>query len=339
MREGNATQRAARTGPVDDRKPITFNEFSNENVPPREQCDALNDYISPVATITPAGNAKQGFQAIHRAVSIEPLSLVNYRRGAAWSERDARAVRKNGSDTIAIVALREGAFEGQTGSCDYSLKPGGVLLRDTTLPYRNLSTAVDVLTLEVPREMVSGIVGNVGLVSGRVYHAGGMGLLHDYLSSLFSVADSLTDAAAQHITAATQQLLTVALAPTRDALVHAEAPLAELLRRRAQTYIARNIFSEDLTPDRISAAVGVSRRKLYQLFESEGGIARYVVGLRLDRARDVLATNYRIGLIKEVAFSHGFKSEAHFSRCFRARFDHSPSESREAARAQLRGPV
>ena len=155
------------------------------------------------------------FQAIHRAVSIEPLSLVNYRRGAAWSERDARAVRKNGSDTIAIVALREGAFEGQTGSCDYSLKPGGVLLRDTTLPYRNLSTAVDVLTLEVPREMVSGIVGNVGLVSGRVYHAGGMGLLHDYLSSLFSVADSLTAVSYTHLRAARNGGLNRALSAER----------------------------------------------------------------------------------------------------------------------------
>jgi hypothetical protein len=167
MGERNATQRAVSTEPPDGGKTISFSQFSNENVRPREQCDALNDYISPVATITPAGDAKQGFLASHSAASIDALSLVNYRRDAAWSERDARAVRKNSSDSIAIVALREGTFEGETGGCDYALRPGALLLRDTRLPYRNLSTAVDVLTL-LHRRGPDDIVQRTNLRADRV---------------------------------------------------------------------------------------------------------------------------------------------------------------------------
>jgi transcriptional regulator GlxA family with amidase domain len=185
--------------------------------------------------------------------------------------------------------------------------------------------------LNVPRDRFAALVGNPGQVNARVFRGGLMGLLRDHIASVIAHSDHLQPQQLYDVAIATDQLLAAALAPTRDTLFQAEAPLTALLIQRAQTYISRNLFSEDLTPDRIAAAVGVSRRKLSPLFEDQGGVAHYVVGLRLDRARDVLARQYRLGLVKDVALSHGFKSEAHFGRSFKARFKHSPGETREAA--------
>jgi AraC-like DNA-binding protein len=310
---------------------ISRSSFSSASLPAREQFDAFNDWFSPLIHVTPTSEVRRGFPFSHRSIGFERMLLINYRRSGSLSERDARQVRKDPVDMVSIVTLREGKCEGRTEARDYTLLPGEVLIRDAAQPYRILSSGTDVLMLNVPREKISALVGDVSLVSGRVFRGGLMRLVGDHIASLINHLDDLQPDHLPDVAAATEQLLAVALAPTRDALVQAEAPLNALLGQRAHRFIERNLFSEELTPDRIAAAIGVSRRKLYQLFEDQGGVAHYVMGLRLDRARDVLSRQYRLGLVKDVALSHGFKSEAHFGRSFKARFNHSPGETPDAS--------
>ena len=310
---------------------VSRSHFSSEGLPAREQFDAFNDWFAPLIRITPTNEVRTGFPFSHRSIGFEKMLFLNYRRSGSLSDRDAQQVRKAPVDMVSIVTLREGRCDGQVEAGDYTLLPGEVLIRDASQPYRILSSGTDVVMLNVPRDRFAALVGNPGQVNARVFRGGLMGLLRDHIASVIAHSDHLQPQQLYDVAIATDQLLAAALAPTRDTLFQAEAPLTALLIQRAQTYISRNLFSEDLTPDRIAAAVGVSRRKLYQLFEDQGGVAHYVVGLRLDRARDVLARQYRLGLVKDVALSHGFKSEAHFGRSFKARFKHSPGETREAA--------
>jgi AraC-like DNA-binding protein len=316
---------------------ISRSRFSSDSLPAREQFDAFNDWFSPLINVTPTSEVRQGFPFAHSSIGFERMLLINYRRIGSLSERDARQVRKDPVDMVSIVTLREGRCDGQTESLDYTLVPGEVLIRDASQPYRILSSGTDVVMLNVPRERLSALVGDLSSIDARVHRGGLMDLLRDHMLSLVAHSDNFQPDQLNQVARATEQLLTVALAPTRDALSQAQSPLAVLLARRAQNYISRNLFSEELSPDRIAAAIGVSRRKLYQLFEDQGGVAHYVMGLRLDRARDVLSRQHRLGLVKDVALSHGFKSEAHFGRSFKARFNHSPGETREAGAALLAG--
>jgi AraC-like DNA-binding protein len=106
------------------------------------------------------------------------------------------------------------------------------------------------------------------------------------------------------------------------------APNAGLLRK-AKAYIELELFSSELSPDRIAKSIGVSRRKLYYLFEAEGGVVRYIQNARLLRARTALADPDRSYRVKEAAFDHGFTSEAHFSRAFKRLFGFNASEAAE----------
>ena len=74
-----------------------------------------------------------------------------------------------------------------------------------------------------------------------------------------------------------------------------------------------------LTPDSVGRAVGISRRRVYELFAREGvGVAEYIRSARLDRVRQTLADpGSQSRSIGAIAAAAGFPNQAHFSRLFR----------------------
>jgi len=127
----------------------------------------------------------------------------------------------------------------------------------------------------------------------------------------------------------------------RGRFVTAVAPFIERARtaiemtmlERIQRHISSRLDSPDLQAEALSGLFGISRTRLYRLFEPLGGVARYIQEQRLGRAYAELsnpALNHR--RIYEIAFGLGFSSEAHFSRIFRSTF-------RRSARTFWRSPA
>ena len=85
-----------------------------------------------------------------------------------------------------------------------------------------------------------------------------------------------------------------------------------------------------LTLDDWGLRVGASSRTLARLFAQEGSSpGRYLQERRLERARQLLASPQGRRLdVAEVAYRHGFSSQAHFARAFKARYGMTPSEAR-----------
>ena len=96
----------------------------------------------------------------------------------------------------------------------------------------------------------------------------------------------------------------------------------------AVTLMEANL-EEPLSTDDIAGLVGLSRRQLERLFKQYLGSlpARYYLGLRLQRARQLLLdTNYSI---VQVGLMCGFSSGSHFSTAFGALFGNTPREERQ----------
>jgi len=81
----------------------------------------------------------------------------------------------------------------------------------------------------------------------------------------------------------------------------------------------------------IAADVELSPRQLERLFAKylRSTPGRYYLELRLERARMHLLQTTKP--ILDIAVACGFASASHFSRCYRARYGHKPSEERIAA--------
>lgn len=97
----------------------------------------------------------------------------------------------------------------------------------------------------------------------------------------------------------------------------------------AARLVDERLLDPDLGAESLMTALGLSRSSLYRAFRPVGGVQAYIRQRRLENARDVLAA--RTGprpTVGEVAHSHGFASDSHFSRAFRKVFGYPPGSSR-----------
>jgi len=90
-------------------------------------------------------------------------------------------------------------------------------------------------------------------------------------------------------------------------------------------------IEEPMSLDELSTHVGISRRQLERLFQKHLHCVptRYYLELRLRRARELLLRSSKS--IVDIAFSCGFVSAPHFSKCYRDFFQLSPREERRNA--------
>jgi len=89
-----------------------------------------------------------------------------------------------------------------------------------------------------------------------------------------------------------------------------------------------------LSPQAVARSGYVSVRQLHRLFAAEGlTFSRWVREQRLRRCRDDLADQRLSHLtVAEIAARWGFRSAAHFTRAFRARYGITPADHRRAFR-------
>lgn len=113
-----------------------------------------------------------------------------------------------------------------------------------------------------------------------------------------------------------------------------QAGPALLTRRSPKLADAARIMSqhleEPLSPSIIAKQVGLSLRQLERLFRMHSRYTpqRYYLELRLERSRQLLL---QTGMsVLEVAIATGFKSQSHFTKCYRERYSNTPTVERRA---------
>jgi len=105
--------------------------------------------------------------------------------------------------------------------------------------------------------------------------------------------------------------------------------------RRVVDFMSDNLAS-DIDIDELVSRCGLSRAQFFRAFRQSTGQTphRYLVGLRLDRARELLETSKRS--VADVAQAVGMGSNAGFARLFRERFGEQPARYRRALTAASR---
>ena len=85
------------------------------------------------------------------------------------------------------------------------------------------------------------------------------------------------------------------------------------LMTRARRFISSNLASPDLTPDALARELATSRTRLYELFETSGGVANYIRRRRLSAAHAMLADPSDTRKVAEVGLAIGFRFKRRIS--------------------------
>lgn len=152
--------------------------------------------------------------------------------------------------------------------------------------------------------------------------------LADFMLLLDRSLPDLRVADVPHVTAATANLFAACLTLSRDHIVEAQNAIDAVIADRASKIIAQKLNDPDLTPDRLCRELGVSRSRLYRIFEVLGGVSNYIRRKRLLKTRDILADRSDGRPISIIAEEWGFMDPSTYSRMFRKEFGITPREAR-----------
>ncbi len=308
-----------------------WRELSTDAVPARERLDywreATNSLFPPTRLSRPSF---EGFYGRVGSLQIGEVTLADIvSTSLEVSRTDAEIC---GSDDrwyeMTIQIEGECAFE-QDGR-ELITTPRSMVLYDSRRPYRmRFSGHYRQISLKVPRTALRELVPHVDRLIAVPVDARSLPgrFILDLACGLCEQPAEIRPALAGRLEAHVMELLATALIGADTECVSASS-LAQVERIKA--HILARLDDAALSPRSVAAELGISLRRLYELFEAEEQpLARFIQAQRLDRIRRALADPLKRGLpIATIAFDCGFKDFSHFSRAFRRQFGIAPGQYR-----------
>lgn len=200
-------------------------------------------------------------------------------------------------------------------------------------------TSSEMLQLFVPRDFFRGVAHVLDAEEFSARNDGLATLLADYLIGLAHRLPLLDAEDLPRLVAATRAMILACVAPSRDHLHEAGDTIANVLLERARRFVQANVASHDLGVEALQRELGVSRSRLYRLFEPHGGVLHYIRHRRLLGAHAALADPNDTRRIHDIAEEHGFADGSEFSRAFKREFGYRPSEVRSAGKGRIPKPT
>jgi len=248
--------------------------------------------------------------------------------------RTSAQVRRDQIDHLQLqVPLARVQLEANR-TCE-AISAGSAFLLDLGRPFEAHTAAGPMLQVFVPRDALEELLPRPGSMHALRPQGASSMILVEMLKALVTRLPSVTTEEAAHIAQAALHMIAASVAPTSDLLAAARPIIDSSLHRQACRYIDLHLRDPDLDAARIGRALGLSRSALYRLFEPYGGVAAHILERRLERSYTAIATRSPRLAIADIAQAHGFKSATTFSRAFRARFGHPPSDASTSGIAAL----
>ena len=266
------------------------------------------------------------------AAHLGPLILGRTASVGQRFVRDAATVARSGIDHVIVQAYVDGSNRVTAEGNSFVAGAGNVwffdlsrtLATETTPRFHNVS-------LTVPRSLLEPIIGDIDALHGLKLDGWrpSTGLLAQHLTTLAGTMSAMTAREAASLVDATVHLVAGCAGARLDAREAVGEAVSGAILARVRRSIDAHLGDPDLGPDLLCRLHGLSRARLYRLFEPIGGVADYIRRRRLRRAfLDLVSPAERDTRVGAIGYRWGFANEATFSRAFKARFGLSPSEAR-----------
>lgn len=316
-----------------DRHGVPRSIFSVADLPQIERFDAWKDSIASIFDVEADKDVTDNFHATLEATLIGPLLFARTETcRQAWS-RTPRRIALDGMDHYLIQYFERGGhldIEGVTRGPE-----GYIVVFDLSRPLANTTSDFCNLSLLIPRPLLAAQLERPDEMHNLVVTGVVGSLLRNHILTLQSLAGRLDIASSDRVSEATIGLVAACLngVDVDSAIRDGSTPYVGIVQ--IKHFIESHLHSEDLTAERIARQNGVSRSKLYTMFERHGGVAAYIRGRRLQHAFHALrdpARRHRS--LYDLALEAGYNNDAAFCRAFKNHFELTPGEVRRLRRAR-----
>jgi len=315
--------------------------FSTRDLEPRAQFAAWQAYIAPLIDIRLPDNisTEAGFLAEHVAWNLGGILITQQSTPPHSYLRSQAKVKTNLVDHWHISVLHSGRTWTEVDGLVSEGEPGKVELRSLGHPFRGRSTEAKTLSLILPRTLLSDAPASTDVKNNVALSGTLTKLLIEYLDIIESNLVNFAAADLPHVVQTLRDMILASVSSWAAQSAGTEQHSILTLTERIRRFVENNLTSDDLTVDRICRELGISRTKLYQVFEQEGGVHHYIQRRRLLSAHAALSDPANREQIVDIAFTIGFSSAAHFSRAFSKEFGYSPREARNLSSPHYSGQV
>ncbi|WP_415233965.1 helix-turn-helix domain-containing protein [Pseudorhodobacter sp.] len=216
---------------------------------------------------------------------------------------------------------------GREVRCD----PGGFILERGDEPYRfSYAAPNELMVLKIPKKALTEKIRDPDRFCARIIDA--RSGLPGLFTAMMQQLQILSDTETHTVSVLGRQIIEV-LALALDGTTGEEASIKTAVRaghlRRAEQIIRNNLANQNLSPDFVADACGISKRYLHELFsDTNKTVSQFIREERLIAARDAIGTN-QVMAMAEIAYCFGFSDQAQFSRLFKSQFSVTPSEWRK----------
>lgn len=301
--------------------------FETGNLPPSQQFAAWQEYISPLVDVHLPEDVypSDGFVARQSVWNLGGMLMTRQSSPAFTYVRLPEKVRLSPFDHWHILFLQSGRSWTEVDGRVAENEPGLVEIRSLGRPFRGRKLATESMSLIAPVDLFSDH-GGLPTASNNIVLGGHRArLLTDYVASVEANLPFFTQGDLPGVRERLREMVFEAVTPLVDRNAGTDHVSDLGLMTRARRFITSHIASPDLTADALCKELAISRTRLYELFETSGGVANYIRRRRLLAAHAMLADPADGRKVAEIGEAIGIDSPANFSRAFTQQFGYSPS--------------
>jgi AraC-like DNA-binding protein len=311
--------------------------FATAGLDPAERLGAWRDLVNrvflPLAITPQPGNGRPGeFSGSVAGGDWGGLRVWRVRATPMSAVRAQRHIRSSACDDYLLALHVSGTARAMQDDRRVTLGPGDFALFDPTRPYsitfEGAGTFEHVI-YQMPRASLDArrLPRNTTALAVRAASSAGR-LVSPYLHTLAQPAPASNPPGQAFIDAGLDlaaSALRAAASPAGQLGFRHRSPAGELKR-----YALHHLDDPGLSPKTAARASYISVRQLHRLFAHDGtSFGAWVREQRLRRCRDDLASQQLSNRsIAEIAAGWGFRSPAHFTRAFHARYGVTPAKFR-----------
>lgn len=264
--------------------------------------------------------------------TLGQIEISKVRSSREISRRTRQHVSDDGHDTYVLVNGISGDVSLQLGTARTQIVPRSFVFYCASRPYEwHHMNMTEVRNIAVPGHLLKARLRNVDQYTGRSFtDTGGMWcILAEMMDTSLRELEAIPEAASHQLGAQIVDLLALTLEGDGRLSLN-EASSRNGIYRRCLDVIRGNFTNNNLGPELIAGAVGLSVRSLHRLFAENGSaVTECIREERLAASLTHLQSSGSAEIsILEIAHRTGFRSHSHFSHAFRTKFGVTPTDWR-----------